>query len=407
MESATLLKESYRGLSEMNYAQLMIQTHLKDLYDEVTYTWDDTTQSYVADLSAAIADLQNRLAADPVVGRAVLGEFSRTLRGVGLQEKFDYLSFRETFIIQDESLGWVIDSAGLPVYDKLYTGLRPWTFHMNGTDNSDVVKGSLTEGDGTINGFAGDDVIYGTDRKELLINETGDALFVAGGGNDVIWAGTGDDILDGGTGNDTLYGETGNDTYILRKGSGQDTIIDTDSTSGNMDTIWLVSNLTPSDVAVQRIGDNLVLTIIGTADRMTVKDHFKNGSSLSKIECIKFADGTVWTETNILEMLNAPTEGDDIICGSDADNAINGLGGNDAIYGLAGDDTLKGDDGNDTIYGGSGDDILDGGAGSDRLYGSDVTYTYDKWTSLNSPANISNTPNGNDMYLFGRGLVKT
>ncbi|HMK37411.1 MAG TPA: hypothetical protein VK463_20220 [Desulfomonilaceae bacterium] len=102
---------------------------------------------------------------------------------------------------------------------------------MEGTDNAEAVRGSLTEGDGYINGHAGDDVIYGTDRNEILVSEGGDSLLVAGGGNDQIWVvGAGNDILDGGT---------GNDTYLFRRGSGQDTIIDPKARPDTIDTTRL------------------------------------------------------------------------------------------------------------------------------------------------------------------------
>ncbi|MFH2046816.1 MAG: hypothetical protein ABIK92_16925, partial [Pseudomonadota bacterium] len=202
--AAIPLNESYRGLSEMFYAQLMFQTHLKDLYSEINYTWDDTTQTVKAEMSAVITDIQTALASDPEQGKTLLSEFARTLRGIGAQDMVDYLSFRETFIMQDESLGWVIDSGGLPLYDEKGEGQRTWSPHIEGTDNADAVKGSLIEGDGYINGLAGSDVIYGTSRNENLINEIGDSVLVAGAGKDRIRAGDGDDILDGGEGNDEL-----------------------------------------------------------------------------------------------------------------------------------------------------------------------------------------------------------
>jgi Ca2+-binding RTX toxin-like protein len=181
----------------------------------------------------------------------------------------------------------VIDTGGLPVYEHLHQGTRTGSPHIEGTDNADAVRGSLTEGDGWINGLNGDDVIYGTERNEQLVNGSGDALLVAGGGTDQIWAGPGDDILDGGPGDDLLYGETGNDTYIFRRGSGQDTIIDTDATAGNVDTIWLGSNLTPEDITLRRVGNNLVLKILDTTDSITVQDYFRNDSPLNRIEQIQ------------------------------------------------------------------------------------------------------------------------
>lgn len=90
-QAASLLKESYRGLSEMMYSQLMAQTHLKDLYGKINYTWDDATQSVKADMSAVIADIQNQLTINPDLGKETLGEFARTIRGFGAQDMVNYL----------------------------------------------------------------------------------------------------------------------------------------------------------------------------------------------------------------------------------------------------------------------------------------------------------------------------
>jgi hypothetical protein len=90
-ESSILLKEAYRGLSEMFYSQLMAQTHLKSLYEKIAYTWDDAAQSVKADMSAVITDIQNQLTTDSEAGKQLLGEFSRTIRGFGAQEMVKFL----------------------------------------------------------------------------------------------------------------------------------------------------------------------------------------------------------------------------------------------------------------------------------------------------------------------------
>lgn len=65
--AATLLNQSYWGLFEMFYAGLVSQTHLKDIYDKITYTWDEGSQSLRGDLGAVKAELENRYAQDQVV----------------------------------------------------------------------------------------------------------------------------------------------------------------------------------------------------------------------------------------------------------------------------------------------------------------------------------------------------
>ncbi|MEW6740894.1 MAG: calcium-binding protein [Nitrospirota bacterium] len=379
-ESAILLKEAYRGLSEMMYSQLMAQTHLKPLYEKITYTWDDATQSVKTDMSAVIADLQNSLTTDAEQGKQLLGEFSRTIRGFGAQEMMNYLNFRETFINIDPELGWIIDSAGLPIIDLNVEGHNRYP-HFEGITDAEAIKGSVTWLGGALNGSLGNDVIYGTTISEFLINESGNATLVAGGADDTILAGAGDDILDGGSGNDMLFGEAGNDTYIFRVGSGQDTIIDSDPTAGNTDKIWLGSNLTPDDITLRRIVNDLVVRINDTTDKLTVRGFFKNDSPLNRIEQIQFMDGTIWDVNEMYNRVALSSNIDDVIYGSPNNDTLRGFDGDDTIYGQGGNDVLYGDSGLDKLYGGAGEDILDGGTGNDTLDGG----------------------TGNDTYIFGRG----
>jgi hypothetical protein len=369
--------EVYHQIFEMIYADLMSQTHLKDVYAKLAYKWDDTSQTYKADFTGVIPEIVATLNSDPANGKRQLFEFARTLRGISSCSWECYLTFREHMLEYDPSLDWSFDSGGLRVYDQLHQGLRLWSPHVEGTDNADAIRGSLSQGDGYINGLAGDDVIYGTDRNEILINETGDALLVAGGGNDQIWAGAGNDILDGGTGNDILKGEAGNDTYIFRRGSGQDRIFENDTTAGNVDTIWIGSFLTPDDITVKRSGYDLVLNIVGTDDKMTVVSWFDPRSvAFQQIEQVQFADGTIWTVDDMMTRQGVPTEADDYLVGGSGDDSIDALGGKDNVLGQGGNDLLKGGSGDDWLYGGAGDDTLDGGTDNDYLDGGTGNDTY-------------------------------
>jgi hypothetical protein len=80
-----------------------------------------------------------------------------------------------------------------------------------GTPNSD-----------TLNGTAGDDMIFGLAGANTLNGNAGDDLLCGGNGNDTLNGGDGNDILEGENGNDTLNGGNGND--ILRGGAGNDTL---------------------------------------------------------------------------------------------------------------------------------------------------------------------------------------
>ncbi|MEW6351671.1 MAG: hypothetical protein AB1646_21695 [Thermodesulfobacteriota bacterium] len=176
-------KDTYHGVFEFFYADLMGQTHLKDWYEKIEYVWDEAKQDYVLDPTALMAAIQESLAADHEHGKELLSEFARSRRGFGFFGKSCYLSFREAVIEMDPDLAWAFDSGGLPVIDQLGQGLRTWSPHIEGTNNAEAVKGSLTEGGGTINGLSGSDVLYGTSRDEIFYQESGDGLLVGGAGN--------------------------------------------------------------------------------------------------------------------------------------------------------------------------------------------------------------------------------
>jgi hypothetical protein len=110
--------QCYREIFEGYYGALMAQTHLKDLYDRITSTWNVEKHEYETDMNAVIVSLKETLTADPEQGKLLLGEFARTWRGLNNGASWaDWLPYREVFIQMDPSLGWVFDSGGLPVYN--------------------------------------------------------------------------------------------------------------------------------------------------------------------------------------------------------------------------------------------------------------------------------------------------
>jgi glucose/arabinose dehydrogenase len=100
---------------------------------------------------------------------------------------------------------------------------------------------------------------------------------------------------------------------------------------------------------------------------------------------------------------------DDIICGGDGNDSIWSNKGNDVILGEAGDDYLDGGFGNDTIKGGFGndtligwneDDMLDGGIGTDNLNGGFGNDTLIGW---NEDDMLDGGP-GFDQLIAGDGI---
>src|SRR5439155_16010698 len=114
----------------------------------------------------------------------------------------------------------------------------------------------------------------------------------------------GNDTLDGGLGNDWLFGWQGNDTYRFGRSSGADGLSDEDATVGNTDSIVLDADVAPGAVALDRQGNDLILTLDQSPTQLTVLDYFfdtliVNGAPVPdyyKIERIVFGDGTVWDQ---------------------------------------------------------------------------------------------------------------
>jgi Ca2+-binding RTX toxin-like protein len=203
-------------------------------------------------------------------------------------------------------------------------------------------------------------------------------------GMDILVGGNGADLLDGGAGNDHLFGFEGNDTYLFGIGSGQDAVLDYDPTTGNVDTIQLGAGIAPSQVTVTREGDDLVLGIEGSNDRLTLRSFLLE--SAYRVEQVAFADGTLWDADTVRDKARAVTygtAGNDLLIAQGNgqgvyDDLVFGEGGNDTLVGdagtghqlsIEGQDRLLGGDGNDRLFGGGDDDVLEGGVGDDRLYG--------------------------------------
>jgi Ca2+-binding RTX toxin-like protein len=348
-QAALVLNGIYQRIFETDYAALMRQTHLKELYNQVSWGWNDTTHQLAADLTQVAATITDLMATDSSAGKDVLAAFARTWRTDNSTDTLAYLNFREQFISVDSKLGWVIDSGGL----------APQTSNTgtNGAEAIDLRATSLNY----VSSGNGADVIYAGNRNSYLYNNDGDAILVGGAGNDYLSGGAGDDILDGGSGNDELQGSSGNDIYIFRRGAGKDYIYEYGAGDAG-DVIYVGDFITTGELTARRSNNDLVLTITDSGDQMQVANWFSNEGS--RIEQIKFADGTTWGVDDLKRKVLEATPYDDYITGNETNDVIVGLAGNDSLYGNDGDDILDGGSGNDTLTGDSGSDTYVWGCGS-------------------------------------------
>ncbi|MFP5393718.1 MAG: calcium-binding protein [Gammaproteobacteria bacterium] len=261
----------------------------------------------------------------------------------------------------------------------------------------------------TLAGDDGNNQLFGLDDAEFLDGRAGDDLLVGM---------RGDDVLDGGAGNDVLDGGEGNNVYLFGRGSGHDIIQSFSRSATQVEVIQLGADLTPQDVQVHRMADDLLIHVVGSGDELVVRNYFVKQYGVpdsatswqaspqvlapSLVEQIRFADGTRWDELAVQKHLHdarppaMPNDFDDYITsswvaeGGAGNDELVGYGDSVALEGGTGNDLLRVAQGSAVMLGGAGDDILRGGAGNDLLDGGAGDDQLD-------------TGSGFDNVLFGRG----
>jgi Ca2+-binding RTX toxin-like protein len=245
---------------------------------------------------------------------------------------------------------------------------------IDGTSDSVRLAGYLGQGpqdrpriefaDGAVwDGAAIDRKLFPTD--DSLFDLPGQGATIDGGaGNDVVFGADGDDVLYGDAGNDTLDGGTGSDTFVFGRGDGQDTVLS--FFDGQQDRLRLGSGIGLADVSVRAEGSDLILSIVGSRDSVRLPGYLNQAPQ--DRTCIEFTDGAVWDGATVDRKL---LSSDDGLFGQPGRNeTFDGGLGNDFIDGGDGDDVLYGDAGNDTLAGGSGSDVFvfGRGDGQDTVY---------------------------------------
>lgn len=143
-----------------------------------------------------------------------------------------------------------------------------------------------------------------TGTGNIIATGNSDANVLTGNsGNNTLTGGAGNDTLSGGAGTDILVGGVGNDTYWLGRGFGIDTISENDATAGNADVARFEAGIATSQLWFTKTGNNLDVSIIGTSDRLTVKDWYLG--SQYRVEQFKTSDGKTLLDSQVQDLVSA------------------------------------------------------------------------------------------------------
>ncbi|MEN3272149.1 MAG: hypothetical protein V7636_910, partial [Actinomycetota bacterium] len=240
---------------------------------------------------------------------------------------------------------------GGPGADKIFGELGSDT--LNGGPDNDLIVGgddntaSTSIGD-AISGGSGNDLIFGdeaTAKPDGTFVESGSFVgndtINGDAGDDVVWAQDGADTVNGGDGADELHGENGPD--VMNGDAGTDTMFGDsgiDVMHGGADAD-LMRGGTQND---QMFGDTGDDTMFGDSGADTM--HGNDG----------------------VDHMRGGTEAD-LMYGDAGDDVMNGDAANDTMYGNDGIDSMHGDAGDDYMEGNSGADVMTGDAGQDDMIG--------------------------------------
>ena len=190
-----------------------------------------------------------------------------------------------------------------------------------GNGGADTIRGEA--GNDTLAGGSGGDTIDGGVGNDLIAGDQGNDTIRGGAGDDIIAGGTGDDLLigggdgitlsgndvfKGGAGDDTIMGGVEDDTYHFGADDDRDTVLD----AGGTDAIVFDATVSPADIAVTQDGEDLVLVVTGGSTRVRLAGAIDRDGG-TRIEDIRFDDGTQWTFEHVLALSQAGTAGDDAL----------------------------------------------------------------------------------------------
>jgi Ca2+-binding RTX toxin-like protein len=169
-----------------------------------------------------------------------------------------------------------------------------------------------------------------------------DIDLVGGAGDDTLIGTRFAETFNAREGNDVQQGGADGDTYIFGTGYGSDVIDDIQDVAlwNRADTVRFTAEITPDNLVLAIAGADLVITISGASDVLTIKDQF--GAASRGVERFEFANGVVWTETDIRQRVGiaGTGEGPDIVIGDPVNpNVLDGREGDDELRGGAGSDT--------------------------------------------------------------------
>ena len=449
--AAPKLIAEYQRFKTYVTAQLMSQTVYKDVFAEMSVSYDFKTGVFEPDLTALKASLKalisindeyivgaiNTLKGMTAYSSALQAEFAllKTDADLGIYaldnfitgtEFADNLSGGQTddYIRGNGGDDTLLGGAGNDHYfydlgdgsDRIYdaSGQDYLNFGVGITMDKLAVTRNLTtmfitivdadglstagriqidnvfDFDGSITASAIENFQF-SDGATLTLTELIDAKMVQAitAGDDEIYGTTDDETFNALQGNDTIYGGSGDDVYQFALGDGQDIIVE----NAGADTVEFIGGITPDQVKIERTGvdgEDLILHLFDVNGEPTEDSIRVIKAYQSYSVSGSRVEKVKFTLADGSVLMMVIDELEKLYNVTELDDVVYGFESNDVISALSGIDTVHAAGGDDTLQGDGDDDVLFGEIGNDTLIGGQGN-------------DILNGGAGNDRYIFSSG----
>ncbi|CAG1002431.1 partial Bifunctional hemolysin/adenylate cyclase, partial [Methylophilaceae bacterium] len=359
--TAAILKDVYSNLLDIFEARLLAQTHLKDLYENLKFQFNESSNILHIDISGVLDYIDQKLAEDNPNGLIVLRDFSFSMRVLGDVETSQTLAIlREHYSAQGLLYLAIVDGA------SLIEGGDTISFG-NGTTVVDAGEGdnSISGGNGNhtvITGSGNDTISLGAGMQTVQAGEGDNMVKLSGAGSREVTTGSGDDMV-------RLYDLAGSHV-TLNLGDGD-----------NVVTNGYYSSSSSSPYKDYNGNANIIVTTGGGNDNLVLGHGNHTVYTSDGDDIISLGNGNTLIDVGEGNNSVSGGNGNHTVTTGQGNNAISFSNGNHAVVTGAGNDTISLGAGTQTVQAGEGDNTVKlSGTGSREVTtgsGADTVRLYD------------------------------
>jgi Ca2+-binding RTX toxin-like protein len=213
---------------------------------------------------------------------------------------------------------------------------------IDGVSGDRIKLDSMMTYSGTLNSSAGVQQVQfadGTVWTAQQLVQMAHTVYGTAGADKLAGTLGGSNVFDGKGGGDVETGNGRNDTFVFNQGYGSLEINEWDVDTRDVNVLAFGSGIDPSSLTVMAdSGGNLYLHDGISGDMVTLDDLLTNNHY--GVQQMQFADGTVWTRSQLVDAETTGTSAADKLYGSTGADMFDGKGGNDEAIGGGGNDTF-------------------------------------------------------------------